>query len=306
MIFDTRDEDSRFAKSAKEECVYEEVRWSDKENTMRQAIGEIRPGLTTHFVTSGTWSCYELLKYALKTTGQAEVDAFTWNISMPAVTQILEMKRDGMWTSFRILVHNAMKRYTAEALSVLQSQVDRVVLYPNHAKGFLIKNDKWTVSVVTSANFSNNANIEAGSISCSPDVYWMHRDWLDRFFDRRELLSSVKVQDHAAPRPDEGRKKVLFAVCTGRGGDGRTLAASIADKVCSADDYFTDIDGNYKFELHNLTRAKSECFARVKQAMEDGIGKIAVANSFSTTGEIAEYRDAARLYGYAFHVLRSV
>lgn len=166
---------------------------------MRQAIGEIRPGLTTHFVTSGTWSCYELLKYALKTTGPAEVDAFTWNISMPAVTQILEMKRDGMWTSFRILVHNAMKRYTAEALSVLQSQVDKVVLYPNHAKGFLIKNDKWTVSVVTSANFSNNANIEAGSISCSPDVYWMHRDWLDRFFDRRELLSSVKVQDHAAP-----------------------------------------------------------------------------------------------------------
>lgn len=95
MIFDTRDEDSRFAMSAKEECIDEEVRWSGKENTMRQAIGEIRPGLTTHFVTSGTWSCYELLKYALKTTGPAEVDAFTWNISMPAVTQILEMKRDG-------------------------------------------------------------------------------------------------------------------------------------------------------------------------------------------------------------------
>ena len=31
MIFDTRDEDSRFAMSAKEECVDEEVRWSGKE-----------------------------------------------------------------------------------------------------------------------------------------------------------------------------------------------------------------------------------------------------------------------------------
>ena len=95
MIFDTRDEDSMCAKNPKEKSKGEELRWSGKENNKSQAIGEIRPGLTTHFVTSGTWSCYELLKYALKTTGPAEVDAFTWNISMPAVTQILEMKRGG-------------------------------------------------------------------------------------------------------------------------------------------------------------------------------------------------------------------
>lgn len=302
-MFDTSSEEPKFVVTAKESEQDGEVKWSDKENTMRQAIGEIRPGLTTHFVTAGSWSCYELLKYVLKITGPAAVDAFTWNISMPAVTQIMAMQRDGMWTSFRILVHSAMKRYTAEALSVLQTKVDKVVLYPNHAKGFLIRNDKWTVRVVSSANFSNNANIEAGVITCSPEIYWMHRKWLDKFFEKKELLSSTRIKNHELQEQAIDTAKSLFVI-RGLPGSGKsTLAASIADAVFSNDDYFTDLEGHYKFDMANLPRAKSECFSRVRQAMEDGVERIAVANTFVHEDGIIEYQQLATLYHYRCHVL---
>lgn len=41
-MFDTSSEEPKFVVTAKESEQDGEVKWSDKENTMRQAIGEIR------------------------------------------------------------------------------------------------------------------------------------------------------------------------------------------------------------------------------------------------------------------------
>lgn len=59
-------------------------------------------------------------------------------------------------------------------------------------------------------------------------------------------------------------------------------------------------------EIHpyaNNPRAKSECFSRVRQAMEDGIERIAVANTFVHEDGIIEYQQLATLYHYRCHVL---
>ena len=298
-LFEMESTDLSHGLSVSEKSDAETLQWSEKFATMRQAVGVIRKGEVKYFVSRGTWSMYELLKYLLTQTGPAYVDAFTWNISMPAVTVLIDLKERGVIRSMRFLVHSAMKRYTAEAISVLQRHCDRLVLYPNHAKGFLIFNESWTVSVIASANFSNNVNVEAGAISCDPAVWHLHRQWLDPLFADEELRSSNRVEDRDAVTrhpPESGR--ILYLV-RGFAAESRTAAARhLADAVFSDDDYFYDLSGIYRFEREKLPRAKAECFNSTRCAMEDRRDRIAVENVFAKERDLADYYALAASYGY--------
>lgn len=303
-IFDTKETEKHFALSAEEKPKIQEVIWSDRESTMREAIGTISAGTVKYFVSNGSWSMYELLKYVLQQTGPADIDAFTWNLSMPAVTVLIDLRQQGLIRKFRMLCHSAMARYTAEAVSVMQNNCDRLVLFANHAKGFLLKNEKWTVSVVSSANFSNNPQIEAGSISTDPEIYKMHKMWLNLLFENRELFSRERLEDRSM-RPEEpvDDRPRLFLI-RGLPGSGKTLLAkSIADKVFENNDFFVDLDGNYNFTKTNMVYAESETYNRVRTAMEDQVKKIAVSNAFIRSSELQPYIKLAESYGYVVQVM---
>lgn len=87
-------------------------------------------------------------------------------------------------------------------------------------------------------------------------------------------------------------KKILYIV-RGLPGSGKTtLAHSIAQRVYSADDYFTDARGNYNFDASKLGVAHAQCMEGVKYALANwspGFDRIAVANTFTTHKELAPY-----------------
>lgn len=303
-IFDTKETQKHFALSADQKPTKQEVIWSDRESTMHEAIGNITEGSVKYFVSNGSWSMYELLKYILRQTGPADIDAFTWNLSMPAVAVLIDLRKQGMIKKFRMLCHSAMARYTAEAVSVMQNNCDRLVLFANHAKGFLLKNEKWTVSVISSANFSNNPQIEAGVISTDPEIYKMHKMWLNPLFENRELFSRERLENREM-RPEEplDDRPRLFLI-RGLPGSGKSmLAKSIADKVFENNDFFVDLDGNYNFTKTNMLYAESETYNRVRTAMEDRTPKIAVANTFIRNSELQPYIKLAESYGYIVQVM---
>ena len=62
MIFDTKEEMPKFTVTADEKAKKEEVLWSNRQDTMREAVGELKPDGVTYFVTNGAWSMYELLQ----------------------------------------------------------------------------------------------------------------------------------------------------------------------------------------------------------------------------------------------------
>jgi hypothetical protein len=92
--------------------------------------------------------------------------------------------------------------------------------------------------------------------------------------------------------------KVLYIV-RGLSGSGKTtLAHELSPVVYSADDYFTDEEGNYDFDPAELGNAHAECFEGVRFDMESEVPIIAVANTFSQAWEAQPYFKVAKKYDY--------
>ena len=68
--------------------------------------------------------------------------------------------------------------------------------------------------------------------------------------------------------------------------------------VCCADDYFTDVDGNYNFNANYLNLAHSHCKEKFVSALkDDNVDTIVVANTNTTPKEFGYYTDKAEEMG---------
>jgi predicted kinase len=94
-------------------------------------------------------------------------------------------------------------------------------------------------------------------------------------------------------------------------GSGKsTLAEIILDTpqnskshILSADDFFTDEDGNYNFDASKLKVAHNNCQFRCYEKMRQGIKRIVIANTFTQEWEMKEYFEMAKTYNYRVHTI---
>jgi predicted kinase len=93
-------------------------------------------------------------------------------------------------------------------------------------------------------------------------------------------------------------EKVLYIVRGIPGSGKSTLAKQLTANVFEADYYFYDNDGNYNFIPSKIKEAHKECQQFVGYAMESGIPKIAVSNTFTQEWEMEPYFELAKTYGY--------
>ena len=93
-------------------------------------------------------------------------------------------------------------------------------------------------------------------------------------------------------------EKVLYIVRGVPGSGKTTLAKQLTSNVFEADHYFYDNDGNYNFIPSEIKEAHKECQQFVGFAMESGIQKIAVSNTFTQEWEMEPYFELAKKYGF--------
>lgn len=92
--------------------------------------------------------------------------------------------------------------------------------------------------------------------------------------------------------------KILYIVRGLPGAGKTTLAKKLAFLNISADDYFTDAQGNYNFDVKKLAAAHRFCKEYCENAMENGASEVAVHNTFTRRWEMADYYDLAKKYNY--------
>ena len=91
-------------------------------------------------------------------------------------------------------------------------------------------------------------------------------------------------------------------------GSGKTTLAGVLSEygkhpVFSVDDYFTDENGRYKFLFQENHLAYKQCELCVKTAMQHGLEKILLHNTFTQEWEMEPYFKLATANDYRVHVV---
>jgi predicted kinase len=84
---------------------------------------------------------------------------------------------------------------------------------------------------------------------------------------------------------------------------GAVLSESGKYPVFSVDDFFTDANGNYKFDHLKNHLAYEQCRMNTERSMKDGIKKIFVDNTFTMDWEMDPYIKLASTYSYELFVI---
>ncbi|MFA0079968.1 hypothetical protein AB4427_17815 [Vibrio artabrorum] len=98
--------------------------------------------------------------------------------------------------------------------------------------------------------------------------------------------------------------KTLFLVRGPFGVQKTDMAKSFCNTVVSCWDYYEKY-GENKFNVNLKVYADKYCIDKTIQLMNDGIDKIAVANSFSQINDLDVYKKEAHKHGYQVFVMIS-
>lgn len=284
---------------------------SREDQHLAAVMPPLAPGRDIVAVSAGAWALHDLTRHLVRQTGPADFRMFTWSLTMPAAQTLVRLQADGLLRAPRFVMDNQMSKWSREALAWLTTHFARTYTCGIHAKGLTLGNDAWTVTVVTSANASNNPRVEAYHISTDPEVYAFTARWFDALIDGREPFRPIEQLDlqPAAIAPAEvpawRGDLILFRGLPGAGKStlARTIAAaSPAALILEADQFFTRPDGSYHFVEDGLPLAHSWCLSEAQTAMAEGRSPVIIANTLTTAAEVDVYRRAARAHRYRCHV----
>lgn len=157
-------------------------------------FGQVEKGGLYNFWTFGRYCMTDIINHLLRITGPADVTATTWSINAASVQTMLNRRKDGLLTSFRMWIDPRVRRAAPEPLALLRHNFETVIA-PVHAKIALIGNDEWKISVSGSVNFTSNPQPERGIIQCIEAVYDRDKTIIDAEFakgDRYKLSDCEK------------------------------------------------------------------------------------------------------------------
>ncbi len=150
-----------------------------KRSALAELIPAVSPGSCWHVVGAGRWSNFDLVAHLATLAAPAELWISTWGISDPGVRAVERMLSDGHVTEVHAVLdgHTAVQHSGATAF--LRDLSKRLGVLPCHAKAYILRGPRLNISVITSANLTNNPYLEAGTIVESREVADFHVNWID-------------------------------------------------------------------------------------------------------------------------------
>lgn len=152
-------------------------------------IGELLPlllalqdGHSIAFMTDGGWSNIDIIQEILKITGVCSIHFCTWSISIDAIRKFVLWQEIGLIDNLKVLMDQGIRNRKPEILQQAIAGFKNLRLIKCHAKVAVIRNDKYSFSIIGSANMTNNPRKEAGMIIRSEALAKNHINWMEREF----------------------------------------------------------------------------------------------------------------------------
>ena len=132
------------------------------------------------WVTAGEWSMHQMLLALLDITGAARVMISSYAMGETPARILAGLKDDKLITELYCVLDDRVDVRNAKSLQLIKNICDGFALVSCHAKVTLIQNELWTVTVIGSANYTENKRYECGIISHCPNVYELNRRWMSK------------------------------------------------------------------------------------------------------------------------------
>lgn len=155
----------------------------DKLSVISQAIGNLNYHSTIFFMTDGAWSNIELLEYILNFTGPAALYFTTWSIASDTITRLHSWQEKGLILDSFVILDQGIRNRKPEILQQASAVFKNLKLTKCHAKVTVIKNERFSITLMGSANFTRNPRIETGMIIQSralaeENIKWILEEFL--------------------------------------------------------------------------------------------------------------------------------
>lgn len=145
-------------------------------------LSELIPSLNIdeaiHLPSYGNWSFHHMISHVLSLTGPAKVFITSWTISEQPVKELLQLMDGQMITELHILLDSRVKINCPNAYQIAQHRFANMRLCHIHAKLAVIKGEKYSITINSSANLSRNPTIEAYVVTESKAVANFHSKWI--------------------------------------------------------------------------------------------------------------------------------
>lgn len=134
------------------------------------------------WVSEGEWNMHQLLLGLLKITGPAAVMISSYAMGETPARILAQLKTEGMITQISCLLDSRIDVRSPSSLQLIRNISDGFALVMTHAKVTLISNKEWSITVVGSANYTENKRFETGVITCDINPYTLNETWIQKAF----------------------------------------------------------------------------------------------------------------------------
>jgi hypothetical protein len=138
----------------------------------------------------GNWSLIDVIEYVINQIGNSHVHLSSWAIKNQAVVTLLKMREEGQIKSLHCLFDSRVPSTCKDAWQLVDANIESLKLTKVHAKVVAIKSDTHSVSVVSTANLTNNPRIERYVITESNTIYELDRHWISESISGGKPFSS--------------------------------------------------------------------------------------------------------------------
>jgi hypothetical protein len=152
-------------------------------DVLNDLFPSLNPNISRHYVSYGNWSMHELLLHLLDLTGPAEVYFTTWSLKEYPVRLMIDAIEKGKITKLCAILDSRVKIRNQDVYFLAKTQFTTLKLYDCHAKVCVIISHKWKISIVGSANMTNNPRVEAGVLSTHEHIADFHKNWILRVME---------------------------------------------------------------------------------------------------------------------------
>lgn len=151
-------------------------------------LNSIAPGKQIHYVSDGDWSMHDLVMLLLKRYQPADLFITTYALREIPVRQLIMAAERKELVSVNMLIDYRAKSRTPEVFQLASMNINKIYLTNVHAKVTVLRAPGGSISIVGSANWTQNPRIECGVISTDISLANFHINWIEKVMSNAEIF----------------------------------------------------------------------------------------------------------------------